>query len=400
MYYVLATAVGMVLGAALTLLVTARARQREARLAEQLLEASQAEKVNELGQIISQLKESFASLSREALSANAADFLKLAPTRLDKQSALGTEALEGKKKLIDTRLEDMTKRLAELQQALRQGERQRAELQGALSGQTQATQRLHETAAQLREALAHPQRRGRWGERMAEDVLRLAGFMENVNYVKQQRTNTGSIPDFTFFLPNDQQLNMDVKFPAANYLKVLEAKDPTAQSSHTQQFLKDVRQRVKEVTTRAYIDPTQGTVDYVLVFIPNEQIFAFIHEHDATLLDDALQAKVVLCSPLTLYAMLALVRQTAETFQLEQASRQILELLAGFRKQWDAYAAKMEQMGKRLEQASNEYAELVGVRTRQLERQLDKIDDLQQPAQPPRLTQEPSAEPAAPGQSD
>lgn len=399
MYYVLATAVGMVLGAALTFLVTARARQREDRLAEQLLEAAQTEKVNELGLIMAQLKESFASLSREALSANTDDFLKLATTRLDKQSALGTETLESKKKLIDARLEDMTKRLADLQQALRQGERQRAELQGALTGQTQATQRLHETAAQLRQALAHPQRRGRWGERMAEDVLRLAGFVENVNYVKQHKTDTGSIPDFTFFLPNQQRLNMDVKFPAANYLKVLDAQDPTTQSSHTKLFLKDVRARVKEVTTRAYIDPTQGTVNYVLVFIPNEQIFTFIHEHDATLLDDALQAKVVLCSPLTLYAILALIRQTAETFQLEQASRQILELLAGFRKQWGAYVSKMEQMGKRLEQASSEYAELVGVRTRQLERQLDKIDDLQQPAHLPGLPQGPPAEPETPSQS-
>ena len=391
MYYLLAAAIGLILGAALTLLVTARDRKREARLAQQLIEAAQQEKVNELGAIITQLKESFAGLSREALSANTDDFLKLATTRLDKQSAVGAETLESKKKLIDSRLEDMSKRLAELQEALRQGERQRAELRGALTGQTQATQRLHETAAQLREALANPQRRGRWGERMAEDVLRLAGFRENVNYLKQHRTDAGSIPDFTFLLPNQQQLNMDVKFPAANYFKVLEAKDPATQGIHTQQFLRDVRQRVKEVTTRAYIDPTQGTVDYVLVFIPNEQIFTFIHEHDGNLLDEALRAKVVLCSPLTLYAILALIRQTAETFQLEQASRQILELLAGFRKQWQAYVTKMEQMGKRIEQASDEYAELVGVRTRQLERQLDKIDDLQQPGQQPQLPRQPSS---------
>ena len=86
--------------------------------------------------------------------------------------------------------------------------------------------------------------------------------------------------------------------------------------------------------------------------------------------------KVVLCSPMTLYAMLAIIRQAAEHYRLEQNAQRILELLAAFQKQWDAYVESMETMGRRLEAAMKEYENLAGVRTRQLERQLDKIEEL------------------------
>ena len=249
-------------------------------------------------------------------------------------------------------------------------------LKGQLDKATQATNRLHETTSRLREALANPQRRGHWGERMAEDVLRLAGFVEGVNYRKQQRLAGGTIPDFTFLLPDNQCVHMDVKFPLANYLKMLDAPDEATRNTCTAQFLKDVRARIKEVTTREYIDPAAGTVDYVLVFIPNEQVYGFIHECDSTLLDDAMRDNVVLCSPLTLYAILAVIHRSVDNFRLEQSSKQILDLLSEFKKQWDKYVGGMDRMGDRLEAATKEFHALVGTRTRQLERQLDKIENL------------------------
>jgi len=85
--------------------------------------------------------------------------------------------------------------------------------------------------------------------------------------------------------------------------------------------------RIKEVTTRDYIDPGQKTVDYVLVFIPNEQVYGFIHEHDSSILDESLKSKVILCSPITLFAILAVVRQAVENFSLQETASQILELL-------------------------------------------------------------------------
>ncbi|MFH1110839.1 MAG: DNA recombination protein RmuC [Planctomycetota bacterium] len=355
-------------------------RRREGDLAARLASEAQQAKAEEMAALVQQLQTAFSSLSRQALSANAGDFLQLAKPLFDQQITLGDQTLESKKKLIDARLEAMNGTLNTLNSLIQNVEKQRAESQGALQRHLEtnadATRRLQLTTAQLREALANPQRRGQWGERMAEDVLRLAGFVEGVNYHKQQILADGGKPDFTFLLPGDRRVHMDVKFPLVNYLKVLDAPDDAGRAQATDQFLKDVRKRIKEVTGREYIDPAAGTVDYVLVFIPNEQVYGFIHEHDAVLLDDALRSKVVLCSPLTLYAILAVVRQAVENFRFEQGSKKILDHLGEFQKQWGKFVETMERMGRKLDEARNEYDELKTTRTRLLERQLDKIEDL------------------------
>lgn len=374
--------IGLIVGAAAAGVGAILVMRRQRAVTDQLLEDARRQSDQQIQQMLGSLKETFNALSRDALSANTDDFLKLAKERLQQQTVQADQTLESKKKLIDARLEEMNTRLASLNQLIQAVDKQRAESHGSLKAQlekaTSVTNRLQDTTAQLREALANPQRRGQWGERMAEDVLRLAGFVEKINYTKQQSLGGGNRPDFTFPLPGGQLVHMDVKFPFGNYLKMLDADDePTRQSLRTQ-FLRDVRTRIKEVTSRDYIDPAAGTVDYVLVFIPNEQIYGFIHEQDATLLDDAMRQKVVLCSPLTLYAILAVIRQSVENFRLEQGAKQILGLLAEFRKQWAKYVESMDKLGKRIEATREEYDHLTTTRTRQLDRQLNKIDDLQE----------------------
>ena len=101
--------------------------------------------------------------------------------------------------------------------------RQHGELTAQLAATATSTARLSTTASALREVLASPKARGQWGERLADDVLRAAGFVEGVSYVKQRATATGTIPDFTFLLPRGLVLHMDAKFPVANYARFLEA---------------------------------------------------------------------------------------------------------------------------------------------------------------------------------
>ena len=110
------------------------------------------------------------------------------------------------------------------------------------------------------------------------------------------------------------------------------------------------RQRVKEVSNRNYINPE--TVDYVLVLIPNEQVYRFINENDPSFLDYALQNKVVLCSPVTLYAVLALINQTVRNFKTEKAIDEIIQQVNFFLIQWQSYVDSMDKMGKRLSRRS------------------------------------------------
>ena len=169
---------------------------------------------------------------------------------------------------------------------------------------------------------------------------------------------------------------MDVKFPLDNYVKCLEAGSDPERERCRSDFLRDVRTKIKEVTTREYINPEQNTVDYVLLFIPNEQIYAFIHEQDHSILDEGMKNKVVFCSPITLFAILAVVREAVDNFSLEQASNEILSLIGGFKKQWNEFVKKLEIVGKRIGDAQKEYDTLITTRRRKLEKPLSKIESL------------------------
>ncbi len=301
--------------------------------------------------------------------------------RLESERRLTGEVLDGKKALIDQQLDEMNSKLEGVDSLMRtlesDRERKFGELSEQLSLQREGVSSLLQTTQSLREALSSTKARGQWGERMAEDVLQLAGFVENVNYRKQKALEGArGIPDYTFMLPNDLLLYMDVKFPFDNYLRFCESESDLDRKRHRDAFIRDVRARVKELSGRDYADSAGGTVDFVLLFVPNEQLYAFIHEQDDTILDDAVRQRVVFCSPLTLFVVLALIRQMVENFKLARTSDEILALLGQFSDQWSKFKLQMAKVGQRIDAAGKEYEALVGTRKRALERPLLKIDDL------------------------
>ncbi len=381
MEYLLLFLGGILLGA-IVALIFYRVRQKETRIiAQELISQLESQRAQELEALINRIKDAFGALSLEALSRNTQEFLRLANETLSRQTQLGEKELEEKKKLIDQTLEAMRDELLRIQEQIANFEKDREKKFGELSSQLRATVditgKLQETTQQLRTALSSSKARGQWGERMAEDVLRAAGFIEGINYIKQTTMDTvRARPDYTFLLPQNLKLNMDVKFPLDNYLRYLEEEGENNKEKYKLQFLKDVRNRIKEVTTREYINPEENTVDYVLVFIPNEQVYTFIHENDQKLLDEALKNKVILCSPITLYAILAIIRQAIDTFNLEQTAGQILSLLSAFYKQWDTFLKSLEKMGKKLDEAKEEFNRLISTRRNQLERLLQQIEEL------------------------
>ncbi len=378
---VAALTVGLVLGFAAAWVFRMLQSRTAKELAEALFQENEAQRQAHLTTVLDNLKASFGSLSFEALSRSTDEFLKLAKAKLDSEREVSAKDLDAKKSLIDQQLQQMTVELGKVAQLMSDLEKDRVEKFGQLSSQLKATNEhtaaLLQTTSTLREALASTKARGQWGERMAEDVLRLAGFMENVNYVKQKTLEgVGSRPDFTFLLPRNLKLNMDVKFPLDNYVRFIEATSEVDRAKFRSDFLKDVKARIKEVTSREYINPEQETIDSVLLFIPNEQIYAFIQEQDRSLLDDGIRNGVVICSPVTLFAILAVIRKAVDNFTLERTSNEILSLFGAFRRQWDEFVKKLELLGRRIGDAQKEYEALTTTRRRQLERPLNRIEDL------------------------
>ncbi len=296
--------------------------------------------------------------------------------------------LGAKKDVIDARLDQVhaemrteLSKVTEMLTTLGQTSAQKfGEVESSLKAHMEIANTLSESTQALRSALANPQARGQWGERMAEDVLRLAGFVENVNYVKQAQIDGGSgRPDYTFRMPKGQTLFMDVKFPMAAYLRYLEADTDAEREAHLKRFLTDVRARVKELSKREYaIEGGGSAMDNVLLFIPNEQITGFIHEHDPALIEDAMGQQIVMCSPLTLFAFLGVIRQAHDNYMIEQTSDEILQLIGKFGTQWTKYADQIDKIKRRFEGVERDFEALAGTRRRALERPLRELEAIRQ----------------------
>src|SRR3954471_5826163 len=315
-----------------------------------------------------QVEQALASLVERLRAERSADqartvdtVLSLAREQLGTQLDAGERQLERRSEVIAHRLEGLSTELRRVNDVVAGLQRDRAEQHGQLLSGLEETVRQSQTVAattqSLREALSSSRARGQWGERMADDVLRLAGFVEGVNYVRQRTLPGGTIPDFTFLLPGGWALHMDVKFPMDNYLRHLNASSDVERRSASTQFLRDVRERVRSLNGRGYVEPG-ATVDFVLLFIPNEATYGFVHEQDVTLADEALRQRVVLCSPFTLFAVLAVVRQAVDSFALQRSTDQILELLTRFSAQWDKFTDAVDTLGRRLDSTGRAFEDL------------------------------------------
>ncbi|MBK5330878.1 MAG: DNA recombination protein RmuC [Ilumatobacteraceae bacterium] len=296
-------------------------------------------------------------------------------------------SLAGRQQLIDQRLGEVQTgvrvdidRLSQLVQQLGEATSERfGQVDRSLQVHSEITQTLSSTTNSLREALASSNARGQWGERMAEDVLRLAGFHEGVNYHKRTGVvgEGRGIPDFTFLLPRGHVLFMDVKFPMAAYLKYLDANTDAERSAHRATFVRDVRARVRELARREYAaTDDRSTIDNVLLFVPNETVSAFIHESDFGLIEEAMASNVVICSPLTLFAFLGVIRQAFDNFVIEETSQEILQLLGKFGQQWGKYTEQIDKVKRAFDTLNRSFDELATTRRRQLERPLNAIEDL------------------------
>jgi DNA recombination protein RmuC len=351
------------------------------RLAHELLERQEAQRQAETEALLDGVKLAFGDISGSVLKRSGDELMRLTQTGLAGERRLQAQQLGAERAEFEARIGHVLAQLERMQALIRELERDRSAKFGELAGRLDAAgataEGLTRTTQALAAALTNSRVRGQWGERMAEDVLRLAGLVENVGYRRQAVTGEGRRrPDFTFLLPQGLVLHMDVKFPFENWQRSLEAPDAESRQRLEAAFRKDVRARIREVGSRDYVAPAEGTLDFALLFIPNEQVLGVILEHEPEVMDEALRQGVVLVSPLTLFAVLAIVRRAVENFRLSSAAREIATSLQGFRSAWSAYVAEADKVGQQLDEAARAFHRLKAGRAQRLDRQLSRLEGL------------------------
>ena len=321
--------------------------------------------------------------------------LELAESKFETERVRQKGALEEKKAAVESAVDKLSDRLKFYEDLVRKFESDRAvkygSLEKGLKDAAEQTSKLASSTEGLRSLLDNSRARGQWGERMADDILRASGLQEGVQYLKNKALDTStSRPDFTFLLPDGKKLNMDVKFPLDNWLRFSHAANEDDRLRLKKDFEKDVKARIKEIQKRDYVSVEEGTLDYVLLFIPNEQVYGFIQEAFPGLVDEALSQKVVLCSPFTLYAVLGVVRQAFEHFHLTQATQEILKLISQFGATYDTFKERFLDMGVKIDKLRELYDDIETKSFKRLDASVQKIDRVRKGEEKPEPAQLPA----------
>jgi DNA recombination protein RmuC len=305
--------------------------------------------------------------------------LELAEQKFETERVKQKSELDEKKASVENTVDKLSDRLKTYEEMVRRFEADRTQKYGSLEkglkDATEQTAKLASSTEGLRALMDNSRARGQWGERMADDILRASGLAEGVQYRKNRALDTAATrPDFTFLLPEGKKLNMDVKFPLDNWLKLLHAVSEDDRAKLKKDFERDVKNRIKELQGRGYISIEEGTLDYVLLFIPNEQVYGFIQENYPGLVDDALAQKVVLCSPFTLYAVLGVIRQSFDNFHFAQATQEVIKLISHFSTTYETFKARFQKLGEQVGKVGELYSDIEQTSFKRLDASIAKID--------------------------
>src|SRR3989338_4738591 len=331
-------------------------------------------------QMQSEMEIRFSKISQEALKAGIDQILLLAKDKFEsKQNEIHTE-LSAKKEAIDKTVQNLEGQLQKYELLIRGFEKDRGEKYGSLANELKnaslVTTKLQETTGRLNNILGNVKLRGQWGERMAEDIIKNCGLIEGINFRKQKKLDSAATkPDYTFLLPDNHTINMDVKFPLNNYIHIINTENEYEREQFKKEFSNNVKMRKKKITNRDYISPEEETLDFVLLFIPNEKVFGFIQEHFPGLIDEALKQKVVLCSPFTLYAMLCVIRQAFENFRYEKATKEIVKMIELFAKTYGIFKTRFDVLGEVINKVDDQYNQIKNTSFKELDTKIRRIED-------------------------
>jgi DNA recombination protein RmuC len=301
-------------------------RLERARLETRLQEAqtSLEEQKTLLDSATRQLTETFKAISLDALNQNNQAFIQLADKTMQAVFAEmkgDFEKRQGAVEAVVKPLEESLKRYETQIQAI-EGSRQAAygDISRHIEELVKMQDRLTDQTRTLASALKEPQARGRWGEITLKRVVELSGMSAHCDFVEQpvSEGETGrKRPDLIVKLPEGRQVVIDAKVPLRAYLEAYEATDLGIQATCLGRHAKSVRDHMNALASKEYWKQFSPTPDFVVLFLPGEAFFGAALDLDKTLIEDGIDRRVLIATPVTL---IALLRSVAMSWQQQSAS--------------------------------------------------------------------------------
>jgi DNA recombination protein RmuC len=231
----------------------------------------------------------------------------------------------------------------------------------------------------LRRVLTNVRIRGTWGEvqlaSLLEQVLAPGQYASNV-----ATTGTAERVEFALKLPGrdpDQEqvwLPIDSKFPLEAYQRIADASE-RADPSALELAMKELERAIEECarTINAKYIQVPATTDFAILFLATEGLYAEAHRRNG--LAERIQRKyrVSLAGPSTLAALLNSLQMGFRTLAIQQRSSDVWKVLGEVRTEFGRYANLLEQVRKKLEEATNKIDE-ASVRTRAIDKRLKTVE--------------------------
>ena len=148
--------------------------------------------------------------------------------------------------------------------------------------------------------------------------------------------------------------------------------------AYKKQFHKDLKDKITEITTREYINPKEKTLDYVILFIPNEGVYSFIHENFPDIFNLSLEKRVVMSSPYQLFGLVSIIRQAFQNFYYEEKTKTILSLISEFSNRYDTFKGRFTDMKSRIEKVDDMYDDIATKSFKMIDSTVKKIDKYKQ----------------------
>lgn len=335
------------------------------------------EKIAELSAVRQQIEKDMKILADSLLKDNSAQFMRQAKEVFEAQATKTTESVKTLVKPVDEALQKYQTHLNAIEQERKKDEGQLVE---QLRSITETHAKLSDTTTNLVNAFkSAPKTRGRWGEQQLRTVLEMAGMMEFVDFETEKHTATddGRLrPDVVIRLPAGRQLVVDAKTSLSAYLDAIEEPDEDLREAKLKEHAKQLRRHAMQLGDKAYWKHVSDTTDFVVMFVPGDNLYAAAIERDPDLFEAAYDKNVVIVTPTTL---LALAKAVAFGWRQEKASqeaRRIHELGTELYKRMVTLGSRVSGVTKALDTAVKRHNDFVGTLEGQVLPQARKFQDL------------------------
>lgn len=244
-------------------------------------------------------------------------------------------------------------------------------------------QSLAQDVGGLKKVLANVKTRGNIGE------IQLSMLLEQILAPEQYETNVKTTPsgkDFVEFavkLPGKDEANdfvylpIDAKFPKEVYEQLMDAYDTgDTQTIDTagRQMEMAIKKMAKDISDK-YLNPPV-TTDFAIMFLPFESIYAEVIRRSSLLEELQRTYKVVVTGPTTLAAILNSLQMGFRTLAIQKHSGQVWSILSEVKKEFEKFGGMLEKAQKNLHTASGQIDEVLGIRTRAIQRKLREVDTI------------------------